>query len=137
MKLSLALKQTFGVLGLIMLTVISTHFFYGWIRSDWIYYKTAKTYYGRQDWAQAREYFEKSFAQGLSYPEAHLDLAHTYIELKDFQLAKQEYKTYLEIRPHDATALRKYAATLIAVGEFDEAKQNYEKYFEIKKTLEH
>ncbi len=120
-----------------MLTVISTHYFYGRIRSEWVYYKAAKTYYDQHQWAQARAYFEKSFAQGLNYPEAHLHLAHTYIELKDFQSAKQEYKAYLKIHPRDTATLRKYAATLIAVGEFEEAKQNYEKYFEIKKALQH
>jgi len=70
---------------------------------------------------QAKFNLERAAKFAPDLPEAHYTLAYYFEQVKEYQQAKEAYKTALKLVPNDPNTLNNYGTFLCRIGEYDEA----------------
>lgn len=70
---------------------------------------------------QAKFNLERAAKFAPELPEAHYTLAYYFEQVKEYQQAKEAYKTALKLVPNDPNTLNNYGTFLCRIGEYDEA----------------
>lgn len=70
---------------------------------------------------QAKFNLERAAKFAPDLPEAHYTLAFYFEQVKEYQQAKDAYKTALKLVPNDPNTLNNYGTFLCRIGEYDEA----------------
>ena len=80
---------------------------------------------------QAKFNLERAAQFAPKLPEAHYTLAYFYEQVKEFEKAKNAYKTALTLVPNDPNTLNNYGTFLCRIGEYDEATDQLLKAIDI------
>lgn len=130
MTLSIAAKQNYLYLALIIFTSIGAIFFYRLTQQKWILFREAEIQFDRQEYESAISLYKKSMAAGFPLSKITLKLARAYVATGHFQEAIEVYKIYLLEHPQDKQARIEFARALSYIGNFEESKNEYKKLLE-------
>jgi len=89
------------------------------------------TYFGRQDYHTAVQYFEKAIQINPSYTAPYNQLGYAYRFLGRYDDAEKTFKKYTELIPDDPNPYDSYAELLMKMGRFDDSIKAYQKALSI------
>ena len=92
----------------------------------------AGVYFGRQEFAEAVEYYERAVERAPDYSPPYNLLGYAYRSLGRYEEAEDAFLRYIELVPGEPNPYDSYAELLMKVGRFEESIAAYEKALEIK-----
>lgn len=125
MTLSIAAKQNYIYLALIIFTSIGSVVLYRLTQQQWIMFREAETQFDHKEYETAISLYKKSVAAGYPLSKVALKLARAHVAMGHFQEAIDLYKGYLLEHPQDKQARLEFARALSYVGNFKESEREY------------
>lgn len=127
MTLSIAQKQNYLYVLLILATIAIAIFSYRAFEKKWVLFRRAENKYQEQKFNEAIDLYQQALALGLTYPHTFAHLADAYVAAGNFAEAIKWYRRYLDFYPNDAEARLSYAQALNWNGNIKEADEEYQK----------
>lgn len=128
--MSIAIKQNFIYVLLVIMTSSGSIALYFSLHQDWILFREAENQYENKEYQSAIDLYKKSLEKGLPPSTVNLNYANSYVALGRFEEAALLYKEYLKFYPKDNKVRLALAKTLMWMGKYSEAEAEYEKILE-------
>lgn len=130
MKLTIAQKQFYIYIGLILLAVLLSFVSYRMTQQKWLLYRAAETQFHQQSFREAIPLYQSSLEKGITTPILYVHLADSYTTVGNFPEAITFYRKYLEIQPQDHEVRFLLARVLNWNGDLRESESEYRKVLE-------
>lgn len=126
MTLSIAQKQNYLYLGLIILMIVVAVLSYRVFQKKWLFFREAEKKYQEQQFKESIDFYQKSLSNGPVSSIAYLHLADAYVATGNFNEAIKWYYRYLELYPKDSIARQSLARALSWNGNIKESEKEYQ-----------
>src|SRR6516162_5156582 len=87
------------------------------------YLESGKRYSAQGKYNEAIIQFSNALKSDKAYPEAHLELARAYMQLRRYGAAYSEFERTVSLAPSNCAARLELGGLLLAAGKIDEAQE--------------
>lgn len=130
MRFSIAQKQNYLYVCMIIATVLIAIFSYQIFQQKWVKFRKAEQAFSKEKFQEAIELYQQSLKHGSIPPQGSVHLADSYVATGNFSEAIKWYHYYMELYPKDIQVRFSYANALNWSGNLEQAGQEYQKVLE-------
>ena len=91
----------------------------------------ATMYFGRQDYAQAIDHYDRAVASDPDFSPAYNQLGYAHRFLDQFPESERAFRKYIDLIPNDPNPYDSYAELLMRMGRFEESIAQYRKALDL------